>query len=225
MSFEVTCASCRTSYVMDEDFAGTALPCPACGAQEGLSVPSRTRPAAGPARRPTPRSQPPVTPPATGSRSEEPEEVVCPRCKLHFVPRRATAEAANASRPTVLLVEDMEYFREIAAEALSTKFEVRDASNPDQARAQLAAGGIDVMVLDLTLGGNDAGVELLRSLPAKPCPILVYTDRDESELYGGPWEQLQRLGADDIVMKGMNAGEALARKVCGLLGLPWDEDE
>jgi len=25
-------------------------------------------------------------------------------------------------------------------------------------------------------------------------------------------------------MKGMNAGDAILRKVCGLLGLPWDED-
>ena len=64
-----------------------------------------------------------------------------------------------------------------------------------------------------------------RSLPAKPCPILIYTDEDESELYGESWEELQRLGADDILMKGMNAGEMLLRKTSGLLGLPWDEDE
>jgi hypothetical protein len=67
-------------------------------------------------------------------------------------------------------------------------------------------------------------VELLRAFSSKPCPILVYGDQDESDMYGDSWEELQRLGADDIVMKGMNAGESLARKAASLLDLPGDED-
>ena len=44
-------------------------------------------------------------------------------------------------------------------------------------------------------------------------------------MYNKSWEELQQLGADDILMKGMNVGELLLRKASALLGLPWDEDE
>jgi len=230
MRIEASCAHCGTDYVLDSAFAGTALPCPACGAQDGLLV---SEPEAAPAA-PVVESRPvaettvaaqPEAAPAPEPQNTEPEEVVCPRCKLHFVPRRATAEAAELERKTVLIVEDMDYFREIAADALSSRFEVKTAATLEEARESLGAGGVDLLVLDLTLNGGVSGVDLLRDLPSKPCPILVYADQDESDMYGDSWEGLQRLGADDIVMKGMNAGESLARKASTLLDLPWDEDE
>ena len=232
MKFDVLCTSCDTEYVLDEAFAGTSLPCPACGAEDGLHVPPAQQAPRDPAPQPavapptpTPQALPEAVP-QKNTKPNEAEEVVCPRCKLHFVPRRATAEAAaENTRYTVLVVEDMDYFREIATEALSSTFEVKEATTLAEARAHLAAGGINLMVLDLTLGGGESGIDLLRSLPAKPCPILIYTDQDESEMYNKSWEELQQLGADDILMKGMNAGELLNRKASGLLGLPWDEDE
>jgi DNA-binding response OmpR family regulator len=125
----------------------------------------------------------------------------------------------------VLIVEDTEYFREIAAEALSTRYEVEPAANLSEARAAIAAGGIDLMVLDLTLEGGDHGIELLRTMGFKPCPILIFTEQDESEIYGDSWEELRRLGADDVVIKGMNAGESLRRKASALLGEQWDEED
>lgn len=221
MKFEVHCTNCDAEYVMDEAFAGTALPCPSCGTEDGLRVPAAATAPVAPAPRPEPVAAVQET-----ARPAESEEVVCPRCKLHFVPRRATAEAAaEVHRHTVLVVEDMEIFRQIATEALSATFEVKEAATLSEARAHLATGGIHLMVLDLTLGGGETGIDLLRSLPAKPCPILIYTDQDESEMYNKSWEELQQLGADDILMKGMNVGELLLRKASALLGLPWDEDE
>jgi len=232
MKFEVHCTSCDAEYILDEAFAGTALPCPSCGAADGLRVPPTLKPPENPAPQPVPAPQPaaprpkPLTAAQDPSKVGDSEEVVCPRCNLHFVPRKARAEAAaEVGRHTVLVVEDMEYFREIASEALASTFEVKEAATLAEARAHLAAGRIDLMILDLTLGGGETGLEFLRSLPAKPCPILIYTDEDESEMYGESWEELQRLGADDILMKGMNAGEMLLRKASGLLGLPWNEDE
>ena len=133
-------------------------------------------------------------------------------------------EPAAAGVP-VAFGPHMSNFREIASEALASTFEVKEAATLAEARAHLAAGRIDLMVLDLTLGGGETGLEFLRSLPAKPCPILIYTNEDESEMYGEAWEELQRLGADDILMKGMNAGEMVLRKASTLLGLPWNEDE
>jgi DNA-binding response OmpR family regulator len=152
-------------------------------------------------------------------------EVVCPRCKLHFAPQKGPADAAQDPRATVLLVEDQTYLREIAEESLRSKYEVRTASTMNEAQAILAGGGIDLMVLDLILDGGNQGLELLQTLTAKPCPILVYTAQDESETFGDTWQVLQNLGADDLVTKGMNVGDSLPRKVSALLGENWDEED
>ncbi len=153
------------------------------------------------------------------------DEVVCPRCRLHFVPKRTAGRLTEASRQTVLLVEDDSYLRQVAEEALSSRYEVRTASTKLEAEAALAEGGIKLMVLDLTLDGGHDGLELLRKLKPKPCPILICTALDESEMYGESWEALQKLGADDIVRKGMNVGESLVPKVGTLLGRDWDEED
>jgi CheY-like chemotaxis protein len=156
-----------------------------------------------------------------------PSEVVCPRCNLHFKPRAESQARVRATneRQTVLIVEDLAYFREIAAEALEGEFEVQAVATKDGARAALDRGGVDLMVLDLTLDGGEGGLDLLRELNGKPCPILIYTAQDESEMYGDSWDELQRLGADDIVLKGMNVGDELTRKVGSLLGHEPDGDE
>jgi DNA-binding response OmpR family regulator len=153
------------------------------------------------------------------------DEVVCPRCKLHFAPHRLAGEIDEGSRHTVLLVEDPSYLREIAEEALGSKYEVKTASTMAEAQAILAGGEIDLMVLDLVLNGGNQGLELLQTLTAKPCPILIYTAKDESETVGDTWEVLQRLGADDLVTKGMNVGDSLPRKVGALLGEDWAEED
>ncbi|ANM30254.1 hypothetical protein ABI59_12670 [Acidobacteria bacterium Mor1] len=149
----------------------------------------------------------------------QPAECVCPRCGLHFQPEKTAQQtAAKATeRHRVLVVEDQEYFREIARDALSEKFEVTTAENAEDAWRALAAGGISLLVLDLTLGGSESGRRLLEQIKVKPCPVLIFTSRDESEMYGDEWDELQALGADDMVIKGMNVGESLMRKVCELL--------
>jgi hypothetical protein len=54
---------------------------------------------------------------------------------------------------------------------------------------------------------------------------VIFTAQDESELYGDNWERLSDLGADELVIKGMNVGESLRRKVAALLGTPVEELE
>jgi CheY-like chemotaxis protein len=154
-------------------------------------------------------------------------EVVCPRCNLHFKPRADSQARVRASgdRPTVLIVEDLVYFREIAAEALESDYAIQAVATKDGARAALDRGGVDLILLDLTLDGGEGGLDLLRELRAKPCPILIYTAQDESEMYGESWDELQRLGADDIVLKGMNVGDELTRKIASLLGRESDSGE
>lgn len=178
-----------------------------------------------PAAAPKPASTPAVA--AQPATEMVTEEVVCPRCELHFSPRTKASVAREASRKRqkVLVVEDMAYFREIAAEALADEYEVKGVATTDGALSVLGQGGVDLMVLDLTLDGGDGGLDLLRQLGTKPCPILIYTAQDESEMYGDSWEELKGYGADDIVIKGMNVGDQLVRKVGTLLGKNWESDD
>jgi CheY-like chemotaxis protein len=142
--------------------------------------------------------------------------VVCPRCGLHFVPDEH--RAAAASRPVVLMVEDLEFFLDTAREVLGGTCELRFASTVPEGLEILAAGGIDLLLLDLSLANGQDGRDLLRRLRDKPCPIIAMTAQDESEIQGEPWAELQRLGVDDILRKGMHMGEALGRKVAARLG-------
>lgn len=216
MKIEVRCESCGKGHLLDEakiPSTGGRFACQGCGEPVRLGVP------------PTEAGKPDARPDPPGRTRRPPaKEVVCPRCRLHFVPSEAKAAAAARSRPTVLLVEDMEYFREIAREALASRYEVRIAGSVREARDVLAGGGIDLLLLDLTLQSEEDGLELLRSFPVKPCPVLLFTAQDESEIYGESWQRLRDLGADDIVIKGMNVGESLLRKAGALLGEPVEED-
>ena len=226
MKIELRCPGCGKGYLMEEESAGGELVCPACSsrmttppAPVAESAPPQGRTAEGRAAAAAIAAAPAPEP------ASAQEKVICPRCQLHFVPRRAASSERDPQRRTVLVVEDMAYFREIAADALSSRYEVKSVANLDEARAAIAAGGIDLMVLDLTLDGGDHGIELLRGMAVKPCPILIFTAQDESEMYGDSWDELRSLGADDLVMKGMNVGESLRRKVSALLGEHWDEEE
>jgi CheY-like chemotaxis protein len=165
---------------------------------------------------------------APASTSSRDSEIVCPRCNFHFQTGDRPAPVHDTSRKTVLVVDDLAYFRKIAFDALSPTFDVKTAATGAEALELLDQGGIDLMVLDLTLGGREGGREggrrLLTGLRPKPCPILIYTAQDESEMYGESWEELSRLGADDVVIKGMNVAGLLVRKVGSLLGTPIDEE-
>jgi DNA-binding response OmpR family regulator len=123
-----------------------------------------------------------------------------------------------------LVVEDMDYFVEIARDALGGRYELKIAKTLDEARRILVRGGIDLLLLDLTLEGGEDGLRLLREPPGKTCPVLLFTAQDESEMYGEGWAKLQALGVDDVVIKGMNMNESLSRKVAEMLGEPRPQD-
>ena len=48
--------------------------------------------------------------------------------------------------------------------------------------------------------------------------MLIFTARDETDMYGNTWDQLRALGATDVLIKGMNVGDELRLKVTSLLG-------
>jgi len=220
MKTEIRCENCDTTWHVDGEAAAGEMLCPFCMTRIAL-----------PAVEPEARDSKPesVVAPATVRAVEPiPEEVVCPRCNLHFSPfsKRSRPKPASAGgRKTVLVVEDQKYFREVAADALGAAFEVKTTETVAEARLALDGGGVDLLVLDLTLDGGDSGRELLTSLQPKPCPIVIFTAQDESEMYGDHWEELSGLGADELVIKGMNVGESLLRKVAALLGESLEELE
>lgn len=212
MKFEVRCGNCGKGYLVDESkvpVAGGIVPCQSCGQTIELHGPA-----------PIEVEAPPGDLPAAPAR---PNEVCCPRCGLHFVPGSADAPQPK-DRPTLLVVEDMDYFVEIARAALAGRYELKTAKTVDEARAILLRGGIDLLLLDLTLDRGEDGLRLLREPPGKVCPVLLFTAQDESEMYGEGWDQLRAQGVDDVVIKGMNMDEALAKKVAAMLGEPQAQD-
>lgn len=224
MKLEVRCAQCGKGYLVDEakiPLEGGIVPCQVCGTTITLR-PRASAPPPAPAGPPAkPLVAAPPFAPATPSAAEN--EVCCPRCGLHFNPANR-AEREPSTRPTVLLVEDMDYFVEIARDALGGRYELKVAKSVDEARSVLAGGGIDLLLLDLTLEGGQDGLRLLRESPGKTCPVLLFTAQDESEMYGDGWTRLLAMGIDDVVIKGMNMGEILTRKVAALLGEPQAKD-
>jgi predicted Zn finger-like uncharacterized protein len=212
----VRCGGCGRGYLVDEakiPSGGGVVPCQSCGTAIELSVP----PVAAHPTAPRAAAHTPSPEPARAS------EVCCPRCNLHFVPD-GKSKPRTSGRPTLLVVEDMEYFVEAARDALGGRYELKIAKTLDEARTLLRQGDIDLMLLDMTLERGEDGLRLLREPPGKVCPVLLFTAQDESEMYGEGWARLRALGVDDVVMKGMNMSEMLSRKVAEMLGEPLPQD-
>ncbi len=235
MKVEIWCPKCGRGYLVEPEKAATArapMTCLGCGTSlrvPGFAQASSQRPAAASTPRPAARaSAPPATTrtptrpasatAASTSGSGAGEGVQCPRCGFRFSPKTSQAPAEGGRRCRVLVVEDMPFFQESVREVLSERYELLFASNVAAARRAIETETLDLLLLDLTLEGGEDGLALLRALPRKPCPVLIYTSEDEAEVYGDGWQSLRALGADDVVLKGMNAGEALARKVAEILG-------
>ena len=109
----------------------------------------------------------------------------------------------------LLLAEDDELVGAALAEALArTRAQVDWVRDGDTAAAALAAGGVDLVVLDLGLPGRD-GIAVLSELRARGdrTPVLVLTARDEvAQRVAG-----LDLGADDYLVKPCDLDELRAR--------------
>lgn len=138
-------------------------------------------------------------------------EVCCPACGHRFAPAPDPGQL-----PTVLIVEDTDFFLDFAAETLGRRFRTMPARSVAEARRLLATRPVDLVLLDLTLPDAE-GTEVLRALPRPDIPVLIYTSRDETAMIGEEWQALARLGANDIIHKGLNMEEALLAKAEGLL--------
>ena len=99
---------------------------------------------------------------------------------------------------SVLVVDDHEIVRLGVRHLLGERAQVVDVSTLDQARAALAAGRFDLLMLDLGLGDDFSLSSLPRLRADHPAlKIIVMSSMDE-DLYA---ERVLRAGADGYVMK------------------------
>lgn len=169
-----------------------------------------------------------------------PGEILCPNCGESFTPspKRGTASpetdrhaapsgsgavgrAAETAkgRATVLVVEDTEFFLRLAAETLAPLYRPLKARTAREALAHLAQEPVALVILDITLEREEDGLEVLSAASARGIPSLIFTARNEAELWGEGWVRLQELGAKDLLLKGMNIEDQLLGKVAELLSV------
>jgi DNA-binding response OmpR family regulator len=124
---------------------------------------------------------------------------------------------APRARQRILVAEDHDFFLQMAQDALGKEYETVSVKTAEAAQREIERNHPDLLVLDLMLADGDRGLDILRAFRDRKFPVLVYTSRDEEQIYGKLWNTLQDLGVNDILIKGMNVGDELRRKVESLL--------
>ncbi len=108
----------------------------------------------------------------------------------------------------ILVCDDERDVREMLQEYLGKRgFEVAAAANAQELRARLAAGGADLIILDINMPGED-GLAVLRSLRTEnPVPVIMLTAAGEvvDRIIG------LEMGADDYLGKPVDLRELEAR--------------
>lgn len=119
-------------------------------------------------------------------------------------------EEARSGRtlPRVIVVEDEADIREPLAQYLArSHFQVTAVASAEAARAAMAAGACDLLIVDIMLPGED-GLSLTREVRATTdIPVMLVTARTETvdRIVG------LELGADDYICKPFDARELVAR--------------
>ena len=122
------------------------------------------------------------------------------------------------------MAEDHDYFLEMARDALGKNFETIGVRTPTEALLEISRQRPDLLVLDLMLADGGDGLDVLRNLPGRDFPVLVFTSKNEQQVYGRMWDQLKKLGVNDVLIKGLNVADELQRKVEALLKIPAETD-
>jgi two-component system KDP operon response regulator KdpE len=110
--------------------------------------------------------------------------------------------------PLVLIVDDEPAICRLLRSSLRAQgYRTEEAATGDAALAAVAAGGVDLVLLDLGLPDRD-GMDVIRALrAASAVPILVLTAREDERTKVAALD----LGADDYVTKPFGIAELAAR--------------
>ena len=117
---------------------------------------------------------------------------------------------------TALVVDDDPDIRSLVARKLEQSgFEVRQATNGEEALASVAAGVPDIVLLDIMMPGV-SGLEALERWRAAPAtadlPVLLLTAKSQE----ADVERAFEFGADDYIIKPFSPKE-LVRRVNAIL--------
>lgn len=118
-----------------------------------------------------------------------------------------------ASTATVLVVDDEKVLRDLVRPYLEAEgFSVTEARSGPEALQILRHGGIDLVILDVMLPGEDGFSVLRQAREFSDVPVIMLTARrDEGYRVAG-----LRQGADDYVVKPFSTAELVARVVANL---------
>jgi DNA-binding response OmpR family regulator len=110
--------------------------------------------------------------------------------------------------PRLLVLEDDDGIRTSLRMALEDEgYDVVEAARAEDALATVADNPVDVMLVDLMLGGMDGFTFIRRARPTSDAPIIVVSARDDTEDIVAALEA----GADDYVTKPFVVKEVAAR--------------
>ena len=117
-------------------------------------------------------------------------------------------DGAMTTPTRVLLLEDDEGLRTSMRLVLEDGgYAVSEAADAEVALRTIAEPGVDLMLVDLMLGGMDGFSFIRRARPQTEAPIVVVSARDGTEDIVAALEA----GADDYVTKPFSVEEVLAR--------------
>lgn len=124
---------------------------------------------------------------------------------------------ATNGKHTVLIVEDDQFLRSLAAKRLEKEgLQVKDAEDGDKAIAAIDGQKFDLILLDLLLPGTDgfAVLEKARqSANAKDTPIIVFSNLGEK----ADIERAKKLGANDFLVKANFTLDDIVGKIASFL--------
>lgn len=105
------------------------------------------------------------------------------------------------NQPTILLVEDDHFLQQMYAAKLALAgMQVLPAADGEKALARLAAGGVDLVLLDLLIPKKD-GFTVLAEIKARPewknLPVIVLTNLGEPDNI----KRAKELGAAEYIIK------------------------
>ncbi|MEP6494916.1 MAG: response regulator [bacterium] len=133
--------------------------------------------------------------------------------------RAGGALTTQLAVPRILLVEDnpgdVVLLRQMLSETTARRFEIEEVSRLSDAARRAACGGLDLIVLDLTLP-DSSGIETFETMrrAAPTIPIVVLTGSDDVRLGLTAVDE----GAQDYLVKGEMDGHALARALLFAIG-------
>src|SRR5262245_10089316 len=207
----VSCPGCNNHYSIDErklPAQGANLSCRECGTKWHVAAAAPEPPPAATPEEPLVPLRVAADPHALAA------PISCPKCGHLFAPNPLGAGTTGRSPKASpsrrgLLIEDQAYFAELTKEALQGDCETTVVANVAAARDAIARTSFELVILDLSLEEGQDGTQLLTQIRQRGIPVLVFTARDETELYAGAWETLKGAGATDILIKGVNVGDEL----------------